>query len=239
MRANGWFHLEPSFLSLYSSLCIILLARGAVKTKRGLLWALILTSGLLSSVAVSGVVLLPIVVLSILLLKPHRAVLVMVIIGAAFLLLRETAVATAFVDKLFEDPFTETGDVSAAARLYRPYLELIPSDFWGLLLGEGPGGARNHVDALRYEVTTPTLAKLLYEYGLISTLIFVGLVICTLARAEIDSLVAVALGFVLLIPTDGVTHPTIAGLILCVYGAGVGSRRTAEPSLRGREGVRV
>ena len=63
--------------------------------------------------------------------------------------------------------------------------------------------------------------------------------ICTLARAEIDSLVAVALGFVLLIPTDGVTHPTIAGLILCVYGAGVGSRRTAEPSLRGREGVRV
>ncbi len=221
-KANGLIFLEPSFLSLISAVCLLFLAAGLVTPPKrtGVLIVTGLVLGLFSSAAISGMVIIPIVILA--LMRSARTV---AIASAAsillFLAIWFTPIAQGFMARLF---FRQG---SNSARLTRPYTELLPAWFNGPIgFGSGPGSARDLADQItnnswQTEVTTPTLVKLLFEYGLIGASLWCTLLLFVLFASRVQVAVKVGLCAMLIVPTDGLTsHVLVPIFLFTLFSAG-------------------
>lgn len=214
-KANAFVFLEPSFLSLISALCLLILASGMV-ILRGRQTAIVLTGlalGLLTSGAISGALLMPVVLLS--LVRSVRTLIVALFSAAMFgAAISLTPIAQAFIQRLI------FSDGSNDARLVRPYYQLLP--VWsdgGVLVGLGPGSARIEADRItagqwQTEVTTPTLVKLLFEYGLLGATIMAALVGLAMFSANVPALLKVGALVAVAIPTDGLTSHLLVPVFL-------------------------
>ena len=217
MKANGMLMLEPSFLSLFAALSLVFLAANVARYPRRTRYLLItlLLCGMLSSVAISGLVVLvaiPFIALrSLRLFFGSVALLAGVVFSGIF-----TPIGRAFFYRIF------VADGSNDARLVRPYFEILP--IWlrdHLLVGEGPGAARDLADMLtagnwESEVTTPTVVKLLFEYGILGTVAFLLMVSYMTASSRLPVGVKLALLIALFVPTDGLTSHVIAPVVIFV-----------------------
>lgn len=216
MKANGFVFLEPSFLSLISALGLVLVLSGYVSIGRGRVVLLVaLVAGMTTSVAISGVILLP-VLFVMLIATSKRAVSTFLVAAIAIPLITAIPVTKAFTDRLFYM------QGSNDARLVRPYTELLP--VWAdgpIAFGFGPGSARELADAItadnwQTEVTTPTVVKVLFEYGIVGGLVFIALLVVMLGRSSSPISVKVALMVALIVPTDGLTNHVIVPCVALV-----------------------
>ncbi|KAA9107796.1 hypothetical protein [Microbacterium rhizomatis] len=210
MKANGVLFLEPSFLSLFSALALLVIVAGMVKLPPGARgWTVTaLIVGLFTSVAISGVLVIPAIVIAV--LRSVRTVLLAIVVSiGVYCLVSVVPVAQAFINRLF---FLRG---SNDARLTRPYEELlgvwVDGPIW---FGYGPGTARDLADLLtagswQTEVTTPTIAKLLFEYGIVGGGVWLVLVTSILVMSGAPFAVKLGFGIALLIPTDGLTSHVI------------------------------
>jgi hypothetical protein len=177
--------------------------------------ALILVGGMLSTVAVSGLVVLPFVIFAA--VKSARiAALGTVIVGFLYVISNQIPAIGYFVDKALLNPFDATGQVSSAARLYRPYVGLWEQIERSPIFGSGPGSARAYVATQDVEVTTPTLMKIVLEYGLLGFAIFALLAIGLVARSRLPWMLRLGFVTAIVVPTDGLTSGHLVPLFLFV-----------------------
>lgn len=219
MKANGMVFLEPSFLSLMTAFAIVLILSGAA----GAHWSpaqrrvgiALLVAGFCSSVAASGLVLIPAIVLALARSGARRFIQGSLWAIVAFALL----LASPLWEPLRGRVFTADLDAgSNSARLVRPYeLILAPWFSSGPWYGNGPGSARATAQSMytswQDEVTTPTMVKLLYEYGILGGLIALALVGLVVAGSRVDAAARLAALLILFVPTDGLMNGMLAAIV--------------------------
>lgn len=179
-KSNGWIALEPSFMSFFLGVALIcaLLARMRV------LVVLILAAGLFSTVAGSGIALVGVFVIVLTLqgrLGDLRRYLVpgsVIALVFAFSVLGE-----AVLSRVTE---VNQQNSSTALRSTEPYVQLFP--YWisnplGIFIGQGPGSSANVVANLGINgLLVPSVAKLLFDYGLFAGLLLIALMASTYFR---------------------------------------------------------
>lgn len=218
MKSNGMVFLEPSFLSLMAIFSIIAVVSGAAgqnwKRSKRIVLLLLLFAGFSTAVAASGLVLVPALLIALAGrgLKPF----LYTAAGAAgaLALLAVTPLWGAITSRVF------TLDLDAgsnAARLVRPYKQILTAWFNdGPWYGNGPGSARVFAQSLyvdwRGEVTTPTLVKMLYEYGVVgmAAAVLMLLLVFTASALPISYRFAVILA--LFVPTDGLSSGMLVAI---------------------------
>jgi len=215
-KANGGVFLEPSFLSLTCGLVVVLIVQGVV-FKSASIWIktlilAVLVAGIVASTALSGIVLIPALLLA-LITSIRRLIIAAGVVALGLALLPSLPLVQAYV-------FRFTSEGSNDARLVRPYTELVPivlrdRPVWGY----GPGSADAAARALtggtwQAEVTAPTVVKLLFEYGLVGTVALLLLLGIGVTRSGLPMATLAAILIALLVPTNALVNPLLTALIL-------------------------
>ena len=168
-KSNGFFLLEPSQLSQFIALAIILeLARYRPS------WRLpVLGLALLLSYSGTGMTLCAVFVPLLLIHRGHGRLLVFLAVAAFFLAVFADLIhLTATFDRLQEFGSDQS---SAFARFLSPlYLfhDYVYPQIQTTLFGFGPGSIESFRDAQDYTIFDPTWGKVLFEYGLVGSIPF-------------------------------------------------------------------
>jgi hypothetical protein len=211
-RANGGIFLEASFLSLFAVFALIVVWENAfsLTTRVRLFVTAILTIALLGSVATSGLVLAPFLVIS--LLRRHSGRVVLGILAACLVGASALPPISSFMNKAMQNPFDTSGQISVAARIYRPYVDMLELVLKSPLIGNGPGSSRAYVEGLDIGVTTPTIMKVMVEYGTLGFIFFALLWWSLYKASKLSWLIKVSLLVALIVPTDGLTNSLLVPL---------------------------
>jgi hypothetical protein len=174
-RSNAFLFLEPSFLSLFLGMAVIV----AVRTGSGWFRLTILLAGMVPTLAGNGIVLLlPGLVIT--LFSPLRRNLLSVVPGVV------AAVAAAALTPLgsgYLSRTTEAGTTgsSSSLRFVLPYSSLLKAAVDGpffTLFGHGAGTADTFLDVRGLgQITRPIVPKVVFEYG---TLGAIGIILVIL-----------------------------------------------------------
>lgn len=169
-RGNAFVFLEPSFLSQFCALALLL-----ALVRRAPAWQLgVLAGGLASAVSGTGFLLLA-VGLAVLVVRDRAAIRAgyvgVGVVSAALLLV--TPFGLDLVDRVGE--FGQSG-TSASLRFIQPYTETVrglDQDLSRYVVGAGPGSSErlllsNRGGAIGAPVTYTTAPKLVFEYGLVA-----------------------------------------------------------------------
>lgn len=180
IKSNGWFALEPSFMSFILGLCIL-----AALVVRARIWQILaLALGMVLTAAGSGffVVLIGALVMVVLgqwkLLKPY--ILPGAVLGAVVI---PTVIGQTIVARLSEG---ESSNSSTALRTVEPYRYLFPewtADWAIVLFGGGAGSSRYIIDGAGINgLLVPTIGKVLYDYGLIAGALLAALIVVSYVK---------------------------------------------------------
>jgi hypothetical protein len=223
IKPNGVFFLEPSFLSLYCGLSLVLLYQFKLFNVRHTRYlTMIIAIGLVSSLAVTGMYLLFIYYASQFIGRnKDRISSVSQVILLAILTFAAGATST-LITRLFEFRFTES---SFSLRLTQPYIVFKESFFQNEYFGRGIGTAYSDIELLSqvgkfgyFYVQRPTIVRLLLEVGLIGFLLFVILLLGTIVARNSFNSFGFLITFLYLIPTDAFLTPAIALLWIWLIG---------------------
>lgn len=180
-KSNGWFALEPSFMSFLLGLCI--LAGLMIRTR---VWKmLVLLLGMIVTAAGSGffIVLVGLIIMVVRgqwsLLRPY------IVPGAVLaVLVIPTPIGQTILSRLTEGTSSNS---STALRTFEPYQYLLPkwmSDWSIVWFGEGAGSSRAVVDASGVRgLLVPTLGKVVYDYGLVAGALLAALIVASYVKA--------------------------------------------------------
>ena len=235
LKANGGFFLEPSVLSLYCGLSLVALLAfwDGYTRRRAWVCTILLLAGMATSVAVSGLIVLPILIWQVGRRRfgVGRVVVVSLVLLA---LIGSVPVVRQFAEKAAVDP--TLASTSAGLRLYVPYAELLPHAWAHPVVGAGSGYARQIVESQLVVSTTPTLVKLLIDFGVLGAALFAALVLSLCVAARLPGVIKVALVVALVVPTDALAPGPIAISVLLAFalsdpGAQRPVRRGAGPPL--------
>lgn len=181
-KSNAEFFLEPSFLSQYMALGIII-----ELLYFGSWWRIALYgAAIYSSFSGTGIVLLVIfAAASAVRARRYGLFAVLPVLLVVYLLVQDNPYVTAITGRIgeFSDP-----NSSAYERFIGPAYalqDLVWSHFSSFLVGHGPGVVERLGLSLYYHTTFPVPPKLLIEYGLVGTLPFLAFIIyCFFVRAR-------------------------------------------------------
>lgn len=180
-KANGFFLKEPSFLSMYTALCLIY----EFNTRRSMKKMALLSAGLAVSMSGTGVL----VVLISLFFPSGRnfevklvfSLIITVLIGY---LIQTGSDSNPWLSRVSE--FSTEG-TSGYARFVAP-LGMLNGDLDDFtIFGNGAGSYARAVVSLGmpYEIHDPTWVKLLYEYGIFGFLLLFYLVVSCIKKAQL------------------------------------------------------
>lgn len=228
-KANAFVLLEPSFLSQYAALAVLI---GLVLHVRA--WKqVVLLAGLASAVSGTGVVLLAVGGLLVLLRAPQ-------LVRPSHLLAGAVGIVLVLLSPVAELLLSRRGELaepgsSGYARFVSPYREVLKGladDSSRSLVGGGAGMTERLLASNRYgggdDVLYGVLPKLFFEYGILAG----GLVILFLVLAMLDRapwpVVPGALLVMVFVLSGALLQPQTAYLVwlLCSIGGGDVVRRT-------------
>jgi hypothetical protein len=193
-RVNGLVFLEPSFLSYFLGVAVVVaLQRRAPWWRVALLFA-----GMVPTLAGNGIVIVLPAVMLLFAMDDRGVRRLAVPLAVAVVLALVTPVGSRLVDRIGE---INSPGSSAYLRLVAPYAVVIPpvlDDPLALAMGFGAGQAEAYAaDFGPDSMLTPYLPKLLFEYGAIGTVAF--------------SL------FALSVFLRGITRPVVPGLLFAYF----------------------
>ena len=229
-RTNGVFFLEPSFVSLFLGLALVM----AITLRMGVMPISIMIAALLTTVAGNGfvVVFTGLVVLA---FRQRGRVLPLSSATAAIV----AVVLVTPLGQLILSRTTELsrsgGTTSSAQRLQQPYQILLPSFLrtpTTIGFGLGPGAANDIIasDGRGMGVIAATIPKLLVEYGIIGTLAFLIFICVFLVPGIRHYTFALGLSINYFILNAGLLQAVIALATLILLGLAVPSADArAEP----------
>jgi hypothetical protein len=170
-KSNGVFFLEPSFFCQF--LAIVFISELNNKSR---IWRLgIIAAGLITSYSGTGLTTLMLYLPFHVAMNRQPKILVMAALAAAAVfLLSDILLLDAITRRIAE--FSDTQS-SGSAR-FTSMLHIL-RDLWfandsGFLFGRGPGTVQETFARQNFLAFDPTWGKLLYEYGLIGTILYVG-----------------------------------------------------------------
>jgi hypothetical protein len=211
-KSNGWIALEPSFMSFFLGVALVcaLLARARVAA------VVFIGAGLLSTVAGSGLAVVGVVLVVTAvqgrLGQMRKYLLPGAVIGVVFAF---TVLGEAVFSRV-----TEAGEEnsSTSLRTIQPYIELWPywiSDPTGIFMGHGPGSSANVVADLGINgLLVPSIAKLLYDYGILAGILLIALMASTYLRAT-SSAFALSLAASMFL-LQGASQPLVICSVLAI-----------------------
>lgn len=226
-KANAWLLLEPSFLSQFLALAVLIGMVRAVRLRTQVLFLVALGA------AYSGTGILLLVVGSLLLLvrqpqKVRRGVVVLVLGMAGVILL--SPLRQGLFGRLGE--FSQSG-TSGSSRFIEPY-QLVynylatPSH---ILWGGGPAATRTSLPPHSANAIFPILSKLLAEYGLLAGSLFLFFIIYAVcARVQQPVLPGIAL-MLLFVLSASLQQPSTVMLAWLLTGLFAVSDRKPSPSV--------
>lgn len=171
-KSNGEFFLEPSFLSQFLAVAVIVEILFFGSWPRIVLYG----AGIFCSFSGTGMLLLVIFgIATIVKARRYELLYPLPLLFVLYLLVQDNEYVTAITGRVGE--FGAEGS-SAQIRFETPneaLLDLVNRDFTGFLIGRGPGVVDQLGELYRYgESNYPALHKLLIEYGLVGTIPFVA-----------------------------------------------------------------
>ncbi|WP_222262183.1 hypothetical protein [Modestobacter marinus] len=179
-RANGLVFLEPSFFSLFCGLGLA----AALYLRVGLVPLGILATGLITSVSGNGMVVATAAIAVLVVTRQWRSLAPMVV-PAIIVAIAMVAygLGPILLSRLTE--VTRT-DSSASMRFVQPYdifadhlMQSVPT----LLIGQGAGTADTLATTVRADLVAPIIPKVVYEYGLITAVLLLAMLVSmTLSR---------------------------------------------------------
>jgi hypothetical protein len=213
-KANAFVMLEPSFLSQYCALAVIV---GVMVRARP--WTLLaLVAGVASAVSGTGIILLVAGAVLILLRAPGRVrPLYLLAVGSGLALLWFSPVAPLLLDRADE---TSQRGTSGYLRFVQPYTEVLQGlaqETSRYLVGAGGGSSERLLasdkggvagEAVVYTV----VPKLAFEYGVIAGGVFLLLIVFTLLHRAPWRVVPGAVVFLTFVLTGGLLQPATAYL---------------------------
>jgi hypothetical protein len=214
-RSNGFFLVEPSTFSQFVALAIIVeLMFFQVK------WRLVVYGASLLF-AYSGTGLVALILIPAILVKRRSfgTIAALIVFGALVMATSELLHLNVIGQRANEFGSNES---SAHARYFAPadliaqYLLPNPQ---GLLFGVGPGTLRNYIMLMPFETHDPAWAKLLFEYGLIGSILFWTLYILAVFVHSPSAWMSVALTIGFLSFGGELLDPRLNALLLvfCVF----------------------
>ena len=236
-KSNGWFALEPSFMSFILGLTIL-----AALIVRAPIWKLmLLAGGMIVTAAGSGffIALLGIAAMLVLgqwrLLKPY---IVPGLVLAAIVI--PTTIGQVIISRLSEGGNERS---STALRTVEPYMYLWPkwTQQWSVMVfGGGAGSSRHVIDGSGVRgLLVPTVGKVLFDYGLIAGVLLTALVVVSYVKT-IEPAIAFAVATSMLVlqpPAQPLMIPAFLMTTLwapALFGnrlAGTDPEREPDPSL--------
>ncbi|GAA1428235.1 hypothetical protein GCM10009616_07360 [Microlunatus lacustris] len=231
-KSNGWIALEPSFMSFFLGVALICALLAGVRVWQ----VLFLGAGLLSTVAGSGIALVGVFLLALAVQgrigELRRYLIPGAVVGVLF---GSTVLGEAVLSRV-----TEAGESnsSTSLRSVEPYVQLWPhwlADPVGIFIGHGPGSSANVVAGLGIDgLLVPSVAKLLYDYGLLGGALLVALMASTYFHGP-SSAFAISLAASMFL-IQGAAQPLVICSILLISlwaptrsAAGGGPRRGRPP----------
>ena len=169
-RSNGVLFLEPSFVSLFLGLALVI----SIYQGRRSLVLILLAAGIVPTLAGNGLV---VAIPGIVAIAGTDRARYLGRLVAPLVVALAVAVVTP-LGSLFATRSSEFhgNNTSSSLRLILPYDLLVPAiraDISTMLLGRGPGEADRLIAATRIDgLLTPTTAKLGLEYGLVGGIVF-------------------------------------------------------------------
>jgi hypothetical protein len=163
MKVNGWFYLEPSFFSQFLALSIIIEFVYFKRISRTplLLVTLILTfSG--TGILLLGLAMIPVIIK----MGFKKIVLITVLFGVIISIFLTTDYGQYTLHRTQE---YKSPNSSFSIRFINPYKAILDTED-GLIFGNGPGSAED--EDFNYPINFSPAPKLIYEYGIISALLF-------------------------------------------------------------------
>ena len=179
-KSNGWFALEPSFMSFILGLVIL-----AALVVRAPIWKLmLLLGGMIVTAAGSGFFIVLIGVLAMIVLGQWRLLKPYIVPGLVLAaVVIPTAIGQVIISRLSEGGNSRS---STALRTVEPYMYLWPkwTQEWSIVLfGGGAGSSRHVVDGSGVRgLLVPTAGKVLYDYGLLAGILLTALVIVSYVK---------------------------------------------------------
>jgi hypothetical protein len=208
-RANGVFLLEPSFFSQLLGVAVVVELCTQSRLSRLATYGL----ALLVSSAGTGLLILAVCVP---LFVVQRRRWDLLLLGAAGL-----AIVSVFRDSFFvHHLLARSGEFSAIessgfARFVGGFYlfdQFLWDDPWRTLFGFGVGSFRDYASRAHYPVAEMALFKLVFEFGLVGSLIYFGFLVYCLATSSAPRLVTIAVGIAYLL--NGIYTPFAHGLAL-------------------------
>lgn len=216
-KPNGVIFLEPSFLSLYAALGLVVVigslfgGTSGETVRRHLAWIAVLLAGVAVSASASGLVVIGAAGLPLLFaVKRNRAVLLVLATGIA---VAAGAGAFGLVYAKASEGFR--GNTSSALRLTLPYELLTPYWLQRPVLGWGPGTAT----ATMAEIAVPglqasTVMKLLVEYGLVTAFLLGASVWLALRGGGAPRYLVFAVLAAWILPAEALLNSTLVLLLM-------------------------
>ena len=179
-KSNGWVALEPSFMSFFLGVALVC----AVLARVNPVGVVLLLTGLLSTLAGSGLAVV-IVFVAVLIIQRQTNTVRHYLVP---MFLTTVIFAVTRLGRALFSRVTEFGssNSSTSLRAVEPYKELWPywiADPAGIFLGHGAGSSADIVNSLGQEgLLVPSLAKVIFDYGLIGGVPLVVLMVVTFMK---------------------------------------------------------
>jgi hypothetical protein len=170
-KSNGVFFLEPSFFSQFLAVAIL----AELLAGPNILRLALLGSGLLSSYSGTGLTTLALF-LPFYSLR-HGRIQVAIMAGLAcfiFIFFSDTFSLSAITGRISEFSSHNSSGWARFLSMFSVLRQVVLADDFTLFTGLGPGTVQQTFRQLSYLAFDPTWGKLLYEYGLIGTVIYLG-----------------------------------------------------------------
>ena len=217
-RPNGVLFLEPSFVSLFLGIAIVM----ALSLRSGWVGVTLMSAALVTTVAGNGFVVVSAGVIVLIGQKRIRARSLVVTAAGIMLIALATPLGHLILDRTTElsDPGTVT---SSDQRLKLPYQILIPSFIESpasIVFGQGPGSAADVIAADPHGkgVIAASVPKLLVEYGIIGTIAFLMFILVALQPGLRRYAFSIGLCINYLIVNEGLLQPVIATTTFILLG---------------------
>jgi hypothetical protein len=239
-KANGEFFLEPSFLSQYLAVAIIIEILFFGRWKRMALYGM----AMFCSFSGTGMILLAVfAVVSVIKARRYELLYPVPLLLIALFFLQDNPYVEAITGRVGE--FGAQGS-SASVRFETPntaLLDFITHDFTAFLIGKGPGivdqlGIIRHYGQANY----PALHKLLIEYGLIGTAPFMAFIVWSFFARPRSRVLAGAFFIMYMLLSGSLLQPHtiylfyVLGILMPIQWEEIEAKRLAELERRQAEG---
>jgi hypothetical protein len=168
-KSNGFFFLEPSFFCQFLAIAVVaelLLGPRALRL-------FILIAGLVCSYSGTGLTMLALFLPFYFIHHGHSRLIVFVIlVGAALILFGDALHLDAFTRRLSELSDVQSSGWARFLSMFTVLQNVVFANDLTAFLGRGPGTVQEQFRLLSFNAFDPTWGKVIYEYGLLGSLVY-------------------------------------------------------------------